>query len=217
MLLNFRTLRRFYTTKISTYFELFPKTFPNRGPPIDPFIIPAKQLRQEFRTLQSQHHPDILIGAQDHKRGVKDKEDFSSILNKAYTTLTNPYNRIAHFIETHHPQNLDITSDEVSKQLIASLQAQSEQSSLEYKDLLMTVLDVHELLEFATKDQDLEPLSLENNHRITQSQSTLDSLLHESTLDWNKILLEAIRLKYWVNIENGIKDWEPGQPITLTH
>lgn len=35
--------------------------------------------------------------------------------------------------------------------------------------------------------------------------------------DWDPTIMEAIRLKYWVNIQNGIKEWEQGKPVHLTH
>ncbi|KAK6462628.1 hypothetical protein DFJ63DRAFT_166034 [Scheffersomyces coipomensis] len=211
-------------SKINSYFELFPKNFPNQGPPGDSFLINDKTLRREFRGLQSENHPDVLIGSSllnnnSTTTATNDNEDFSSIINKAYTILRNPYNRIAHFIKVYHPQKLDITQDEVSKQLISDFNSSSPQSSQDYKDMLMTVLDAHESLEMATNEQDLQDLTLENNERINQSEEILDNLIQSEwpIHDWNPILMESIKLKYWVNIQNGIKDWEPGKPVHLTH
>ncbi|CAH6721989.1 J-type co-chaperone Jac1p, mitochondrial [[Candida] jaroonii] len=201
---------------VKSYFDLFPKTFPHGGPPNESFEIPARQFRKEFRTLQSENHPDILIGssALSKKQGTS---DFSSLLNIAYSTISNPYTRINHIIEIYHPQHLDISNDEVSKKLIEEYQSESPETSLEYKDLLMTVLDAHESLEFASNENELDSLSEENDERIEQTEKYIDELLSSSELDWHKIMLEAIRLKYWVNIRNAIKDWEPGKPVHLTH
>lgn len=207
---------------IKSFFELFPKTFPSGGPPADAFRVPQKSFRREFRILQSENHPDILMGsAALHKDSGASSgptsDNFSAILNKAYTTLLNPYTRLAHFIELHHPQHLDISQDDVSKDLISKFQSQSEESSLEYKSMLMTVLDAHEALEFASKEQDLDELSEENLQRIEACEEAIEQLLQQLPLNWDKIMLEAIRLKYWVNIQNGIKEWEPGKPVHLTH
>lgn len=207
------------TTAAKSFFDLFPKNFPGGGPPQDSFVISPRSLRREYRMLQSEHHPDILIGAaslRNEGSGTTDDE-VSSILNRAYTTISNPYTRLAHFIEIHHPDKIDISQDDTSKKLIEKIQSQSEESSLEYKDMLMTVLDAHESLEFANSEDDLDPLSNENNERIQQTEEIIEQLLKQEPLNWDKILLEAIRLKYWVNIQNGIKDWEPGKPVLLTH
>ncbi|KAK6197103.1 molecular chaperone [Scheffersomyces amazonensis] len=221
---------RFYTeisspSTINSYFDLFPKNFPNRGPPGDSFIINDRSLRREFRGLQSENHPDILIGSSALSSGSSDTNtdnnhsDFSSIINKAYTTLRNPYNRIAHFIKLYHPQKLDITEDNVSKQLIGELNSNSPESSQNYKDMLMAVLDAHESLEMANDENDLQDLSTENDERIKLSVAQLDSIIQQQwpIQNWDNILMEAIKLKYWVNIQNGIKDWEPGKPVHLTH
>lgn len=207
----FRYSIRQYSTKIKSYFELFPKSFPSGGPPKDPFTIHSKNLRREFRVLQSEHHPDILIGTS------QEEANFSSILNKAYTNLQNPYSRISHVIELNHPDNLDISQDDTSKKIIEQIQNQSEQSLLEYKNMLMTVLEAHEHLEFAESEEDLDPLSEENNERIQETEEIIDDLLKQEPINWDKVLIEAIRLKYWVNIESGIRDWEPGKPVNLTH
>lgn len=210
---------RTQSTAVKSFFNLFPKSFPNGGPPQDSFIISPRSLRREYRMLQSEHHPDILIGAATLKNEASGStnDELSSILNKAYSTISNPYTRLAHFIETHHPDKIDISQDETSKKLIEKLQSQSEESSLEYKDMLMTVLDAHESLEFANSEDDLDPLSSENNERIQQTEETIEQLLKQEPLNWDKILVEAIRLKYWINIQNGIRDWEPGKPVHLTH
>lgn len=211
---------------VKSFFQLFPQTFPNGGPPKDGFRIPSSKLRKEFRRLQSEHHPDILIGSAALNRGSEDgandgakvnPDDVSAALNKAYTTVLNPYTRLAHIIEITHPDHLDISQDDISKDLISHFQSQSEESSLEYKSMLMTVLDAHEALEFAENEDDLEPLEQENEVRIEECEEVVDQLLKQDPLDWNKIMLEAIRMKYWVNIQNGIKEWEPGKPVHLTH
>ncbi|CAG84584.2 DEHA2A06974p [Debaryomyces hansenii CBS767] len=212
---------RFYSnaTTIKSYFDLFPQTFPDHGPPNESFMINPRRLRREYRTLQSEHHPDIVIGSaalsKSGDNGVDDK--FSSLLNKAYSTISNPYSRIAHLIEVNHPDHLDITQDDISKRLISDFQSSSDERSMEYKNMLMMVLEAHESLELATQDQDLEALSEENDERIVESEEAIGKLLETKPLNWNGIMMEAVRLKYWINIQKGIKDWEPGKPVNITH
>lgn len=203
---------------INSYFELFPKNFPAGGPPKDSFISNSKSMRREYRQLQSENHPDILFGSSILK-GVKDQLDFSSVINRAYTALRNPYSRISHFIQLYHPQHLDITQDEVAKELIANFQSHSNESSFEYKDMLMVVLEAHESLEMATLETELDDLTEENDARIRDSEEKLEKLIRNDwpIKDWDPTIMEAIRLKYWVNIQNGIKEWEQGKPVHLTH
>lgn len=207
---------RKYSTAPPSLFAVFPQNYPHGGPPHDPFHASPKLLRREYRHLQSTHHPDVartptLLAGPDADNALAD-------INRAYTTLRNPYSRIAHFVELHHPRHLDITHDEVAKSLIAHFQTNSPLRSLEYKDMLMTVMEAHEVLEMATHESELDELAGENDARIAESERLLDVLVAPwPHVDWDDITMEAIRLKYWVNIQNGIKEWEPGKQVHLTH
>lgn len=198
------------------YFELFPKTFPSGGPPKDLFLVNLRSLRKEFRALQSQHHPDILMGKSSfsENNGV-DKS--SSLINRAYSVVKSPYTRAAHVIELLHQDHFDITADETSKRLIEELKLNSSSQSLNYEELLMTVLEAHEALEMAAKESDLEALKKENDERIEACETRIANLLSATTIEWESIISEAIKLKYWANIANGIKEWEQGKPVLLTH
>lgn len=215
---------QFYSTNrsVQSFFDLFPATFPGGGPPKDSFLVNSRQLRREYRLLQSENHPDIIIGSAALNKAKEltsegEENVISSLINKGYTTIRNPYTRIAHFIELHHPDHVDITQDDVAKSLIAKFQSSSSESSLHYKEMLMMVLEAHESLELATNENDLDDLSEENDVRIEESEERIETLLKQEPLDWEDIMMEAIRLKYWVTIQNGIKEWEPGKPVHLTH
>lgn len=202
-------------SSVISFFKIFPQNFPNGGPPADDFIIKLRLLRREYRLIQSEHHPDVA---------ESDSDDHSSLVNSAYSTIKNPYTRLAHVIRLNHPDNIDITQDEVAKQQIAELQKNSPELSIEYKTMLMDVLEAHESLESAELESDLDTLSQENDMRLQQSEEKIDGILkkhnsdgHVQNLNWDEIVLEAIQLKYWVNIQNAIKDWEQGKPVHLTH
>lgn len=209
---------RGYGTQINNFFDLFPKSFPGGGPPADHFAINLRQLRREYRNLQSEHHPDIVMGSASLASGPgTQSDDKSALINKAYSTIRNPYTRAAYVIKLHHPDHIDITHDEVSKALISQFQSESQEYSMEYKLLLMTVLEAHESLELAASEADLEQLSAENDARIEETQQKIEEMLLHDPVAWNDVIIEAIRMKYWVNIANGIKEWEPGKPVHLTH
>lgn len=214
--------RRMYSCRepIRSFFALFPKTFPKGGPPRESFIVDQRKLRKELRSLQGQHHPDVAVKATVaglSKDAVASDDGVSALLNKAYSTLRNPYTRIAHIIQVYHPEHLDITEDDVSKALIAKFLSLLDESSLEYKSMLMSVMEAHEALEFAGLEEDIEGLEEENNAKILESEQIIESLLKKSPPDWDALMMEAIKLKYWINISNAIKEWEPGKPINLTH
>lgn len=218
--INFPFLQRLrYSTgssdSITNCFKIFPQTFPNGGPPADDFLIKLRLLRREYKLLQSEHHPDVAVGNPD---------DYSSLVNNAYSTIKNPYTRLAHVVRLNHPAHIDITQDEVAKQQIAQLQTNSPELSMEYKTMLMDVLEAHESLEMAELEADLDGLSHENDIRLQQSEEKIDAILNEikaaghvDKVDWDQVVLEAIQLKYWVNIQSAIKDWEQGKPVHLTH
>lgn len=200
-------LSRLYSTGVPvSYFKLFPQTFPQGGPPKDSFLINDRVLRREYRLLQSEHHPDVSAD-----------NDKSSDINRAYTALKNPYTRIAHFIYLHLPDHVNITEDLVAKKLIQEYQQQSMESSMNYKEMLMLVLEAHEQLELAELENQLETLETENYERIERTENKIQRLLLEPKINWEELMMDAIRLKYWVNIQNGIKEWEPGKPVHLTH
>lgn len=213
--------RRNYASHVKNFFELYPKTFPQGGPPKDAFIINERLLRREHRGLQSENHPDIVMGSASLLSGegeeAKSDSQISALLNRAYSTIKNPYTRAAYLIRIQHPDKLDITQDETSKELIAKFQEKSSDYSLDYKVLLMTVLEAHESLEMAASEADLESLEVENDERIQESEEKLERLFKAEPVSWNDILIETIRLKYWMNIANGIKEWEAGKPVHLTH
>lgn len=213
----YRSLLRLYSTNAKSFFDLFPKSFPGGGPPKDPFMVNLRQLRREYRNLQSEHHPDIVMGSSALLESEVAEDNTSADINRAYTTLRNPYTRAAYIVELQHPEHLDITQDEVAKKLISKFETDSESYLLDYKMLLMTVLEAHEAMEMATSESDLDVLSQENDERIEETEKKLELLFLEKPIQWNQVLIECIRLKYWVNIANGIKGWEPGKPVLLTH
>ncbi|RCK67724.1 J-type co-chaperone JAC1, mitochondrial [Candida viswanathii] len=193
-------LSRLYSTGAPvSYFKLFPQTFPQGGPPKDSFLISDRVLRREYRSLQGEHHPDV---SSDNGK--------SSDINRAYTT-------IAHFIYLNLPNHVNIAEDLVAKKLIQEYQQKSMETSMNYKEMLMQVLEAHEQLELAGLENELETLETENNERIESTEARIEDALQQPEINWEELMMDAIRLKYWVNIQNGIKEWEPGKPVHLTH
>ncbi|KAH3668461.1 hypothetical protein OGAPHI_002215 [Ogataea philodendri] len=191
----FRTFVRRNSTGVD-YYKLFPQTFPSGAPPKAPFAVDLKKLRKEFRLLQSTNHPDI--------NKIKDATsgDVSSLLNNAYAVLSSPLRRSQYLLNRN--AGIDLNNDDISKKF--QFQDQS---------ILMEILDVHEDLENIQNESELEGLEAQNNERIENSISRLEELYKGD--DYDAIALETVKLKFWENIRNALKEWEAGKPVNLTH
>ncbi|KAK5738367.1 hypothetical protein LTR17_006086 [Elasticomyces elasticus] len=168
-----------------THYELFPETFPEGPPPASPFTPNLRQLRKEFLQLQAKAHPDLMPA--DQKRHA---EGLSSLINEAYRTLQDPLKRAQYLLLTH---DIDV---------------EDESSKLSGGELLMDVMEAREAVEEAENEEDLDLLKAENAERIAESVSVLD--LTFANEEWEAAAQEAIRLRYWKNIEESIQGWEKG-------
>ncbi|KAG7890662.1 hypothetical protein KL936_001946 [Ogataea polymorpha] len=185
-----------HNSSLVDFYKLFPKTFPKGSPPNSPFSVDLKQLRKEFRLLQSTNHPDL--------NRIKDETagDLSSLLNNAYTVLSSPLKRSQYLLKKN--ADIDLNDDAVNKKF--QFQDQS---------VLMEILNVHEDLEDIQSEQELAKLEQENDERIEKSIAKLEELYE--TEDYEAIALETVKLKFWENIKNALKEWEAGKPVNLTH
>jgi molecular chaperone HscB len=184
------------------FFKIFPKTFPEGMDAKSSgfgFVVDSKKLRKEYRKLQSESHPDL----QGINVTVDDVSgDVSSLINKAYETLSDPLRRAQHILKLR--SQIDLADDIVGK-------------TLQFQDptLLMEMMDVHEQLENIVDEKGLRAMRDENQGRIDQLCEELQQ--HFQNEDWEKAAMAAVRLKYCYNIKSALKDWEAGKPVTLTH
>lgn len=196
---------RYLATEKQDYFKLFPQTFEKGlGPPATSYIVDLKKLRKEYRLLQSKNHPDLkkniseLAGSDPGSSA----EDMSSFINTAYTTLKDPLKRAQYILKKN--ANIDVTNDETSQTY-----------QFKDKELLMNILEIHEQLETLATETDLNRLQNENEERIESSELNLTRFFKEE--DYESAAIETIKLKYWYNIQNALKEWENGKPVQLTH
>ena len=205
---------------ITNYYTLFPQTLP-RGPPrassatpgadshtilegqdstSPQFYINPRELRKEFLHLQSQHHPDKFPqGSAAHQRAYA----LSTLLNNAYKTLSDPLARAQYLLE-----------------LLYGIDVMDEDNSAHATDqeTLMEVMEAQEELEGASGDEGrevVERLLEENRSRIYGTEKELERVFWEG--DREGCRLATVRLKYWRSLESGLRDWEPGKEVRLTH
>lgn len=164
------------------------------------FTVDTKKLRKEYRKLQSVSHPDLNNSLnKDHDGGHGAS---SSLINKAYETLSDPLKRAQYILLLQ--AGIDLSNDEVGK----SLQFQD-------KTMLFEMMEIHEKLESIMNEKELDAMKKENQNKIKDLCETLTELFEAK--EWDKAALATIRLKYCYNIKNALKEWEAGKPVTLTH
>lgn len=187
------------------YFSLFPQTFPQGGPPESSFVVDNRNLKKEYRKLQAANHPDLInkLNKSENEKG-NTKHLSSSLINAAYSTLNDPLKRSQYLLKTR--AGIDLTSD-----------ADAHKYEFADKEILMQILDIHEGLENMKDDQEANTARGENNARMKASIDKLTTLYNKKPINYDGIALETIKLKYWYNIKNALKQWQPGQPVNLTH
>ncbi|KAL7912086.1 hypothetical protein GGI35DRAFT_306170 [Trichoderma velutinum] len=177
-----------------THYDIFPETLPLGPPPSGHFPIDTRALRREFLRLQARHHPDM------HPPGpLKIRaEATSALINDAYKTLANPLLRAQYLLSL---RGVDVATDETMQ--------------VDDPSLLAVVLEAHEEISDADKEEDLAELRAVNDTRIRKSEDVLEEAFRDDDVPAAK--REAVKLRYWVNIKQSLDNWEEGQPVVLQH
>ncbi|KZF23862.1 Co-chaperone Hsc20 [Xylona heveae TC161] len=179
--------------KPQTHYEFFPQTTSSGPPPNGPFSIDLPSLKKEFLQLQARAHPDR------HPQEAKSRAEATSArINEAYKVLQNPLLRAQYLLSL---RGIDVAEDETAK--------------VEDPELLMEVLDMREAIEAVDEEEELEPLKDNISWRIDESVRILADAFQADDLDAAKI--EAVKLRYWVNIKESLDAWEKGKPVVLVH
>ncbi|KAK9478610.1 hypothetical protein V1514DRAFT_330566 [Lipomyces japonicus] len=189
--------RRGYSTKDveSTYYSYFPQTVPSGPPPRGSFAIDIKRLRREFLQLQSKTHPDLARTEEERLKF----ESASSQLNKAYSTLSGVLTRALYLLE-------------LNKKHIAE---DSGRTVIQDPELLAEVYEILERIEECTSEDEVKNLEDYISGRVLAEENGVEHAFETNDLDVAKDA--TIRLKYWVNIREALKEWEPGQPFKMVH
>lgn len=200
------------------YYALFPQTLPQGAPPDGPFHIDVRALRREFLQLQAASHPDYHHSASettttDAETGAttttnaksdtrRRAEALSSHINSAYRTLASPLLRAQYVLAERH--GVDLAGDEA-----AALSGPADLA------LLAEVMAAREEVDEAESEEDLEGPAAENEGRLRAAERALGEALERG--DVQAAVAESVRLKYWENIRESIRNWEGGKPFVLEH
>uniref|UniRef100_A0A060TDI0 ARAD1D44044p n=1 Tax=Blastobotrys adeninivorans TaxID=409370 RepID=A0A060TDI0_BLAAD len=173
-------LRHYSTT--NSYFSLFPKSFPQGGPPKDPFKVDKSTLKREYLELQNKAHPDRGSTAEESEK----LSNLSSQLSVAYKALLDPLRRAENIL------------------LSRGIDALAEKDSLTEEDLLMDVLMAREAIAEAESEEELSSIKQENNIRILESENILEEAFNKDDLETARS--EVVKLSYWMSIKKQLDE-----------
>ncbi|GAB1743687.1 hypothetical protein NU219Hw_g612t1 [Hortaea werneckii] len=175
-----------------THYDFFPSTFPSGQPPHSPFTPDLKQLKKEYIQLQAKSHPDHAPAGQERQA-----EALSMRINEAYRTLSDPLKRAQYLLS------------------LRGIDVEDESAKMSGGPLLMEVMEAREAVDEVEDEEGLGEIKAENDGRIAQSVAVLDEAFARE--DVERAAEEAIRLRYWMNIEESIRGWEKGKGGGVIH
>ncbi|EDV95715.1 iron-sulfur cluster co-chaperone protein HscB isoform X2 [Drosophila grimshawi] len=161
-------------TKLQNFFELL--SFPTK------FAVPTQELTQRFRQLQARVHPDKY--SNKTSREQTNSADWSSLINKAYKTLSAPVERGQYILQLEG-------------------EAMPQDNSALNTTFLMAMMERNEEVEEAADSATLEQLNTQivkeleyNAKKLTTQFDSNDLLAIKQTL---------VEMKYLLSIQSSIK------------
>lgn len=147
------------------------------------FKVDPVELTKKFRELQGFVHPDKFSNRSDDEQDIS--SEWSSILNKAYKTLSVPIKRGEYILEQN---GMSLPQD----------------NSVLDKDFLMEMMDRNEEIEEACTPKEIFQLLDKVRKELDENSVLLEESLGESDLEGTKSIL--IKMKYLTSLESSIKD-----------
>ncbi|XP_034944701.1 iron-sulfur cluster co-chaperone protein HscB [Chelonus insularis] len=147
------------------------------------FDVDTKEIQQTFRKMQNILHPDRFGNKSDKEKQYS--EYLSSLLNKAYSTLTNPLTRGLYLLELN---NMSIPEGK---------------TDLDPK-FLMEIMEKNEAVEEAANDQTkIVDLAKENRKTLdTLSREVAEAFKNDDIQKAQHILL---KMKYYASLDEKLK------------
>lgn len=198
------------TKPSSTYYALFPKTFPGGPPPAGPFLVSAANLEQEYQSLQALNRLNKL-GLNAATKAERDAaENKASQLGAAYRTLLSPLRRSQHLISCRKGV-VDPLSRDAGTLMTEAREREAEQTEAQTisstgvidEDFLMDVLLAREEAEEAVLKSEIEGLIEDNNQRIKETEESLDHAFKAD--DVTKATNLTRQLSYWTGIDRNLR------------
>lgn len=77
------------------------------------------------------------------------------------------------------------------------------------------MLELREQIEEAETEVEVEEMRTDNEERLAKSVRVLEEAFARDDLEAAR--REAVRLRYWVNVDDTLREWERGKPVLLHH
>ncbi|KAG4095478.1 Co-chaperone Hsc20 [Neocallimastix lanati (nom. inval.)] len=150
------------------------------------FDIDLKSLKIKFLKLQQSVHPDNFSTKSDKEKQYSELQ--SSFINKAYHVLLKPLDRALYILEIN-----GYTIE--------------EHNNIKDTQFLMNIMEINESIDDAEDQDDIDDINEENQERIKNSIDLISKDFKSGK--WEEMKEEAIKLRYWTNIQNTLKEWNP--------
>lgn len=154
----------------------------------DSFDVDTTDLSNKYKELQKLLHPDKHTLKSETEKQLAEEQ--SSLVNKAYTTLIKPLNRALYMLER------------------AGQPLEEENSSVD-QEFLVEIMEINEEIAEADSTEALKPIDNVNKKRLDENIKSLSTAFKNGDITMAKNLV--IRLKYFTNIDEKIKEIHRGQ------
>ncbi|KAI0689608.1 Co-chaperone Hsc20 [Cytidiella melzeri] len=148
------------------------------------FDIDQDLLKRNFRRIQRVIHPDKWSSKGPEAQVLA--ADMSSMVNKAYQTLLNPYTRAEYILQL---EGIEI----------------SESEGLQDAGLIMQVMELREALEEAENQEDVDEIRADNADNIRNTIEKISTFVESG--NWEAVKKHAIELKYMQTIDAAAEAW----------
>jgi molecular chaperone HscB len=161
------------------------------------FFIHEGQLKNNYRNLMNQHHPDKFHQQQQTQGDDDEKpQDFASLVTLAYDTLKRPHTRAQHLLALETGVHMDDDHQ---------LQQQNGVPLLDTKTL-MEIMQVREVIDETAPDdlKALKQLLQDNQDRIDATSQDLEQAFQQR--DFQAAMTLTAKLQYWHRIQESVRD-----------
>lgn len=145
------------------------------------FDIDKNVLRDKYRRLQSDLHPDKFTNKSEEEKAIS--ANFSSLVNNAYNSLQIPLKRAEHLLE--------LKGDKLA-----------EEQKLDDPEFLMEMMELNEELESTSDPEKLKQLNIKNKNILEIIARNIDECFRRNDLKQAKYFV--IKLKYYSSLGNRI-------------
>ena len=147
------------------------------------FTIPQDVLKSKYKHLMKDLHPDRYATAT--KEVSDEKASMATDVTRAYSVVGDPLLRALHLLELHG----------------TPIEELNDQSIIDHA-LLFEVMEIRELIEDASSDEELRPILQSSLSRKDELIDQLAEAFQEGRIDEAK--RTTAKLQYWARIEETI-------------